>query len=198
MTSTNETGHDEARLGCGRPIDDLWARIEEPPDEHERSCPDCQAARASLGRLEEAARDLRTSDERDPGMQPSDRAKASIMELARAEVRRGQMLPLRQTTPPESPDLAISEQSVATLVRRTADGIPGVMARRCRVRTVEPAHHADGRSRVRVELSTALSARTRMASLAADLRQRVRTSVREQTGLDVVAVDITVEDVFDA
>ena len=50
-TPTPPSQTDPNRLGCGRSIDDVWARVDLPPDPHEQTCPDCQAARHDLGDL---------------------------------------------------------------------------------------------------------------------------------------------------
>ena len=124
---------DDARLSCGRSIDDVWSHLDGAPDEHERTCPWCTEARARLLRLSEATADLRTSEADDPALQPDPGFTSSVMGLVRAEVRRGQAIPL---DPDDEPGLTISEQAVVGLVWEAADTVPGVRARRCRVRLV--------------------------------------------------------------
>ena len=208
---------EQSLLGCGRPIDQVWEHVDEPPDEHEAHCPDCQRARRSLAKLDEATSALRSSDENDPDLAPPPIMKKSIMELARAEVRRGQRLPLlppaRADLPPE---LSISEQAVASVVRFAADGLAGLHARRCTVRLdrsspaepepsepelIEPEliEKASARPAVRVviDLGVALSSSSPLLEITQTLRSRIRDVVPHDTGMGVSKVNITVEDLFD-
>lgn len=198
---------EQSLLGCGRPIDQVWEHVDEPPDEHEAHCPDCQQARRSLARLDEATSALRSSDENDPDLAPPPIMKKSIMELARAEVRRGQRLPLlppaRADLPPE---LSISEQAVASVVRYAADGLAGLHARRCTVRLdqssladPQPIDEESTRPTVRVvvDLGVALSSSSPLLEITETLRSRIRDVVSHDTGMGVSKVNITVEDLFD-
>lgn len=193
---------DDTRLSCGRSIDDVWSHLDGAPDEHERSCPYCLEARARLLRLSEAAVDLRTSEAADPSLQPDVGFTASVMGLVRAEVRRGQAIPLDGD---EDPGLTISEQAVVGLVWAAADSVPGVRARRCRVRVAvddEPDLDGDagrvfeGGTLVDVDLSIALQPGTALVEATTLLRARVADGVGEESGLRVRRVDLAVEDVL--
>ena len=215
---------DDARLSCGRSIDDVWSHLDGPPDEHERSCPYCTEARARLLRLSDATTELRSAEVDDPALQPDPGFTASVMGLVRAEVRRGQAIPL---DPEDDPGLTISEQAVVSLVWEAADTVSGVRARRCRVRLVpeddpedtdglaaqsatggpvvhdqvvdgEPAggRPPRGGTLVDVDLALAVAAGTSITVATSTLRSRVTERVGSAAGLRVRRVDLKVEDVL--
>jgi len=183
---------DDARLSCGRSIDDVWSHIDGVPDEHERSCPYCLEARARLLRLSDATADLRRTEAEDPELQPDPGFTASVMSLVRAEVRRGQTLPLDVD---EDPGLTISEQAVVSLVWAAADTVPGVRARRCRVRLVDRDPDS-GPTDVDVDLALAVRPGTPLRATTDKLRARVTALVDAEAGLRVRRVDLSVEDVL--
>ena len=200
-----------SRLGCGRLVDDVWERLDRPPDAHERSCPFCTDARADLQRLALATRQLIETDAHDAGLQIGPQVKTAIMTIARSEVRRARRIPLEP--PPagevEAP-LSISEQAVVALVRAAADEIPGVRARRCNVEidkatlrmapSTLPPTAAGSRSPItlRVQLRVAVAAGTAIPSLVRQVRARVNRQVLRRVGISVSGVDVEVEDVYDA
>ncbi len=213
------------RLGCGRDIDEVWASIEEPPSPHERQCPYCQQARASLGRLAQAIDARRRADDADPDQQPGPQVLTRVMEIARAEIRRGRRLPLDEPVGEGAvSDLSVSEQTVAAVVRRAGDGVPGVEVRRCRVElghlgpTVPGPDDADPATeaalddavdapesyrtsrpaRLSVSVQISVSATVAIPVVGELIRQAVRRAVFEEVGMNVVIVDIDVRDVHDA
>ena len=148
---------DTGRLGCGRDVDDLWAHIDQEPDEHEAGCPDCQAARADLAGLASATTAMVDSDEADSRLVARPGALAAIVAIARTEVRRGRTLPLLTASADRSDrqgELTISEQAVASVVREASDGLGDVEGRGCRVRV---ADDEPGRAPTAVGSPTALA-----------------------------------------
>jgi uncharacterized alkaline shock family protein YloU len=186
---------DDTRLSCGRSIDDVWSHLDAEPDAHERGCPYCQEARERLARLSHAAADLRAAEAADPALQPGPDFSASVMSLVRAEVRRAQTIPLEAD---EVPGLSISEQAVVGLVWTAADGVPGVRARRCVVRRIEPApgDPVVGPTLVDVALTIVVLAGTSVPAATEQLRGRVVGLVDADAGLQVRRVDLTIEDVL--
>lgn len=184
---------DDTRLSCGRSIDDVWSHVDGVPDEHERSCPYCLEARARLLRLSDATADLRTAEAVDPALQPEPDFTASVMSLVRAEVRRGQTLPLDDD---EDPGLTISEQAVVSLVWAAADTVVGIRARRCRVRPVERDPESSGPTQVDIDLAIAVQPQTSLRAVTDQLRTRVAALVDAEAGLRVRRVDLVVEDVL--
>ena len=186
---------DDTRLSCGRSIDDVWSHIDAAPDAHERYCPYCLEARARLLRLSLATADLRAAEAVDPELQPSPGFVASVMGLVRAEVRRGQVIPLGVV---EAPGLSISEQAVVVLVWSAADAVPGMRARRCRVREVDrpDVEHPLGPTLVDVDLTVAMDPGTSIPVASDQLRRSVVGRVDTETGLQVRSVDLIIEDLL--
>lgn len=192
--------NEETELGCGRQIDDVWDRIEDPPDEHELTCPDCRAARASLDELSAATRELVAVDAADTTLRTSSAGLTNIMAVARAEVRRGRRLPLRQPLPDQVvEELTISEQAVAAVIRQTADRMPGIEAGRCRVEfdeSVIPAAQGEAAT-IKASLRVRVAADLAIPVVVQALRDEIIEVVLARIGIRVSAVDVVVEDVFD-
>jgi uncharacterized alkaline shock family protein YloU len=209
-TPTPPSPTDPNRLGCGRSIDDVWARVDLPPDPHEQTCPDCQAARHDLGDLAAATRGAVAADKADPALRLNSSAITGILEIARAEVRRGRRIPMEQPQPGAAGDeLTVSEQTLANLIRRTSDEIDGLEARRSAVAlskhdplnegvpgldTRQPetlAAHAE----ITVDLRISVAPTAAIPALTRLLRDRVRTAIDLEVGITATVINITVEDV---
>jgi uncharacterized alkaline shock family protein YloU len=198
------------RLGCGRSIDDVWARIDLRPDPHEQTCPDCQAARHDLGDLAVATHRLIAADQADPTLRLNPTALTGIIDIARAEVRRGRRIPLERARAGAAGDeLTVSEQALANLIRRTSDEIDGLEARRC---TVTPSEHdpltidppvAGARqlepppapAEITVDLRISVAPTVAIPALTRLLRDRVRRAVEREVGIAATMINITVEDI---
>lgn len=207
---------DDRRLGCGRDIDELWAAMPHPPDDHERSCAFCQEARASMTPLAEATAQMRTAEREDPAL-PDPGVLARVMEIARAEVRRARLLPLDEPEPDEgTPELTISEQTVAAVARRAADLVLGVQVRRSRVELVPAAELPSGTpepaavvevgqsslgtrrpASVRVALQISVASTASIPQATREVRTTVMEAIKEEVGVNPVVVDIAVQDVHD-
>lgn len=194
---------DTGRLGCGRDVDDVWAHIDDEPDEHEATCPDCRAARADLAGLASATTAMVEADRDDTRLVIRPGAVDAIVAIARTEVRRGRTLPLTYPTLGETGELTISEQAVASIVRETSDSLADVEARGCRVRVVdgEPRsapNEAGLMATFAVELSLTVGRAVRISPLAAQLRSAIATAIDHRIGVGVASVAIHVEDLHDA
>ncbi len=193
---------DTGRLGCGRDVDDVWANINHEPDEHEATCPDCQAARADLAGLAAATTAMVETDRDDTRLVARPGALAAIVAIARTEVRRGRTLPLL-TASPDAPDqVTISEQAVASIVREQCDSLDDIEGRRCRVRVVDdqPGHAPTGvgtATSLAVELSLTVGRSVRIPPLLTDLRHRISVAIHRQIGVPVTSIAIHVEDLHD-
>ncbi|SDT07578.1 hypothetical protein [Microlunatus soli] len=200
---------DLPQLDCGRTIEEVWAGLGRPPDQHERSCEHCRQARTDLQRLQDAVNsEHRLSDDTD---EPSGRVKTAIMDIARQEIRQGRRIPLEQQVQPEQqiqpedPELAITERAVTEVVLAAADDVDAVRARRVRVTPITqngPATLDTGSSEppaARIALSVTVSVRADSAILDVIeiLRDRIAGRVTGRTGLELDRVDISVEDVHD-
>lgn len=192
MALMNVTDVDEDyRLPCGRGMDEVWRRLDAVlqgnPDAHEARCGDCRAARESLLALRAATDELIA----EPDPPPPDLF-GRIMSAVRAEVRRGQTL----TLPTEyAGTVEVSEQAVATVLRYAADTVPGVRARRCRIRSVGTG--PDGQNIVRVSMAIAVRMRGgSLEGLVPAVRQRVAAALSNRAGLLLGQLDVTVVDVY--
>lgn len=212
--TANSAQTDTDRLSCGRHIDDIWDHINTPADAHEQNCPYCRDARASLTTLATATRELSAADRADPSLHASPQVLTNILTVARAEVRRGRRIPLEQSPSTDSEltarELTVSEQTLADAIRRIADSVDGVNARRSTVKlaTTSPGDgttagsaplESPDKSSVEITVDLQISAATGLAipDLSRGLRSRIRTAVEQQVGIVVTAVNISVEDVHD-
>lgn len=198
---------DDPRLGCGRSIDQLWATVDQPPDAHEQQCEQCQTVRARLRRLSEATHSLRESDLSDPALRPRAGITESIMDVARAEARRGRMIPLHRT---EDGTAEISEQALSSLVRSAAAATPGLHPRRCRIE-IRPgaagqtgeddpaaeAAAADAGPHLIINLRVAAASGIDIPLTAEALRHEISNAIPARVGIGAGTINITVEDLYD-
>jgi uncharacterized alkaline shock family protein YloU len=208
-TPTPPSQTDPNRLGCGRSIDDVWARVDLPPDPHEQTCPDCQAARHDLSDLATATRGIVAADKADPALRLDSGAITGILEIARAEVRRGRRIPMEQPRAGAAGDeLTVSEQTLANLIRRTSDEIAGLEARRSAValskhdplnegapepETRQPELAAP--TEITVDLRISVAPNAAIPALTRLLRDRLRTAIELKVGITATVINITVEDI---
>jgi uncharacterized alkaline shock family protein YloU len=184
-------------LGCGRGIDEVWATIDQHPTAHESGCVQCRTARASLAKLAQATGTFRDNDAEDTSLQPHHAVKDAIMNLARAEVRRGSRLPVYRA---DQGGITISEQAITSVICFGADALPGVRARRCRVRPAPDTPDGPrpaGTSDISVSLRIAVASGTDIPGTAELLRERTISMIAAHVGLKAGAINITVEDFYD-
>lgn len=207
-----------SRLACGRDMDAVWDRIGSAPDEHERGCPHCEQARRDLAELASLTALEREAERTAPGLEPDPAVLGRIMDVARAEVRRGRRFPLDEPEVSEpAPELTVSEQAVSASARRAGDAVPGVEVERCVVSLVvdgrgprqaspdgaralrpEPDSYSSTRpSRVEATLQITVPVSASIPAVAAEVRSGVRRRVSSEVGVDVVRVDIEVRDTRD-
>lgn len=191
---------DVPRLGCGRSIDEVWAGTDQPPTGHEEHCQQCQTARSRLQRLQEATLALRESDLHDPELKPRPGLTNAIMDVARAEVRRGNRLLVRTT---EHGSIEISEQALGSLIRLAATTVPGIHSRRCRI-NISSLPNSPPQTTPTIDVHLVINLRVAAAAginiprTAAALRDQIRTAIPAGLGIDAGTINITVEDLYDA
>jgi hypothetical protein len=202
------------RLGCGRDVDDVWEHMDRPPDGHEEACPYCTAARADLAELSAATRRLAAADREDSTLRVPDGMLSDVLSIVRTQVRRGRTIPLLRPVPAghdgagdEAPDLTVSEQLVATLVREVCDLDPDVEVRRVGIdatATPVPATVTAGGAPGGIEpadLSIDLQVTVRhdvaIPDLLDGLRRTIRSQVLTRVGTTVSRIDVAVVDLFD-
>ncbi|MCU1640773.1 MAG: Asp23/Gls24 family envelope stress response protein [Nocardia sp.] len=178
-------------LPCGRGLERVWERLGTVQngggDAHEASCVHCRTARDSLLGLRTATQEL--IDEPDPP--PSDLVER-IMSAVRAELRRGQALGLPT---PHAGTVAVSEQAAAVVLRFAADSVPGVRARRCRIRNVGIG--PEGETVVHISMTIAVHVNgDGVQGLVPKVRERVTAAASARTGLLVGRLDIAIVDVY--
>ncbi|MGV9251539.1 hypothetical protein [Streptomyces sp. NPDC003697] len=169
-------------LPCGRLLSRVWeqARDAAPAaDPHTGSCPHCRAAAGGLAAVDAATGALRA--ETPPGL---DALADRVMDVVRAEVRRGLLLPLAD---PER-DLRIAEGAAAAVLRQAADTVPGARAATCRI----VPEGAD----VRVTMTLAAALDRPLPDRVRQVRRSVLHSAGQDLGVAVTAVDITVVEVL--
>ncbi|WP_256668054.1 Asp23/Gls24 family envelope stress response protein [Nocardia cyriacigeorgica] len=189
--AVNETTEQDYVLPCGRELEQVWDRLDAVEaghaDEHELSCPHCAAARDSLLALRAATRQMIEEPVPPPDLV------GRIMSAVRAEVRRGRTL---DVPTPEPGAVEVSEQAVSTVLRYAADSVPGVRARRCRVRPAGVG--ADGEHVVDVDLSIAVRfGPTAVAELMSIVRERVTAALPARIGLILHRLDLTIVDIYE-
>ena len=199
---------DTPLLGCGRSIDSIWATIDRPPTAHEEECEQCQTARTQLKRLSEATRSLRESDLSNPALKPRPGITNAIMDVARAEVRRGSRILLRSA---DNGTTEISEQALSSLIRFASAAIPGLHSRRCRIEMRSAASlagedHPAGTTgtaanagpRLIVNLRVVAAPGIAIPLTAEALRDEISHAIPAGVGIGAGTVNITVEDLYDA
>ncbi|MEO8829118.1 hypothetical protein [Lapillicoccus sp.] len=201
------------RLGCGRDVDDVWVRIDQPPNEHEQSCPFCTQARADLVELSTATQEMTAADRQDPALRVPAQRLSDILTIVRTEVRRGRTIPLQRRADVEKgwvADLAVSEQVVATVVRETCDRNPDVEVRRVSIDAAAPVPHDPDHphtgsgstalepAEVVMDLQVTVSNTSQIPDLLDTLRADLTAAVAAQIGVSVSRINVHVQDLHDA
>ncbi|MEV6053508.1 hypothetical protein [Streptomyces sp. NPDC052107] len=172
-------------LPCGRLLSRVWEQARDAvpaADPHTLSCPHCREAVEGLAAVNAATRALRAEDT--PGLHAlADR----VMDIVRAEVRLGRLLPLAD---PDR-ELRIAESAAAKVLRQAADTVPGARAATCRLVPV-----GEGTD-VRVTMTLAAALDRPLPDRVHQVRRSVLHSAGQDLGLAVTAVDITVVDVLE-
>lgn len=171
-------------LPCGRPVEELFADVDAGRvDDHTLACAHCSTARRGAANLAAATRALAE----DP-TEPPPGLVERIMQVARLEFRRGEILPL----PSEHGPADISEYAVAAVLRNAADSVTGVRARSCRI-----SAYSDRPGQVQVQMSLLLRYRTGPAEQTlADVRRRVAAALTAHVGLVADSIDLAVVDLW--
>ncbi|MYW05990.1 Asp23/Gls24 family envelope stress response protein [Streptomyces sp. SID3343] len=177
---------DEDLLPCGREPETVLEHAGAGTlDEHERSCPECQAVIRDHSVLDQVTREWAEL----PVPMPDDLG-TRVMRLVRAELHTGRLLPLGE--PDE--ELTLTETAAARALRAAVDAEPGVQARSCRIRPHENRAGAAVPGPVVVRLSVGVPYGEPIHPLTDRLRARVRRAAAERLGLEVAKVDVDVVD----
>ncbi|MFJ7151038.1 hypothetical protein ACIQVT_23000 [Streptomyces sp. NPDC100445] len=172
-------------LPCGRLLSRVWEQARDAPpaaDPHTVSCPHCHEAVEGLAPVNAATRGLRAE-----GTRGLHALVGHVMDIVRAEVRLGRLLPLAD---PDR-DLRIAESAAARVLRQAADTVPGARSATCRL---VPEGEGTG---VRVTMTLAAALDRPLPCRVHQVRRSVLDSAGQDLGLAVTAVDITVFDVLE-
>jgi len=182
--------HDDA-LDCGTTIDqlsDYLDRDRTPRDPHIESCPDCLNALEALERVGRLSRDLIDADAAELPAPPEswfERIFTSIQE----ELRAGRSLPLSHPDP--RVQITVTEGAVRALLRDSGDAIDGVFISRTEI--VGDAETLG--APVEINLTASVRFGTSIQHLTDELREVAYAALAKHTDLNVVAVNISVEDI---
>lgn len=182
--------HDDA-LDCGMTIDqlsDYLDRDRTPRDPHIESCPDCLNALEALDRVGRLSRDLIDADAAELPAPPEswfERIFTSIQE----ELRAGRSLPISHPDP--RVQITVTEGAVRALLRDSGDAIDGVFISRTEI--VGDAETLG--APVEINLTASVRFGTSIQHLTDELREVAYAALAKHTDLNVVAVNISVEDI---
>lgn len=197
---------DAGTLPCGADVDPLLEQVADghasDRDAHQRDCVHCQAAIAEFAALWAPVTEAAASPvPAPPGLT------AAVMSQIRVLVRDVWYTP--QTT--DLGFIRIAARIVAALARDSARMVPGVgvafgRSTHGKIAAITEqatfAHHHPhaavgvlGRTAV-VDLAVAVTYGNPVHEVARDIQQRVIATLRDQIGLQTVAVNVTVDDIF--
>lgn len=180
------------------PLEDLsnWLEDEHSSDtsakhlnagQHIEHCPTCTQRLEALQRLENATQDLIEADQKNQSADAGwlDNLLANLF----LETRAGRALPVSSNHPLDT--LMLSEGAVLAAVRRAGESVDGVLVGKVRLTgDVEVAG-----APVTLTLNVSIRHHSVIPELAEQLRERVLAELARLSELNVVAVDISVEDI---
>jgi hypothetical protein len=174
----------DERLPCGRLISHAWEQARTTPpglDPHTAGCPYCRQAAEGLAALDRSTRILRAH-------RPNARTVAErVIRAVRAERRLGRMLPLDDP----ARGMRIAEIPTAKLLRQAADRVRGIRAASCRLTP-------DGTgTTVAITMTLAATLDQPLPGRAAQVRRAVLHTARQQLGLAVSSIDLTIVSVLE-
>jgi hypothetical protein len=144
-------------------------------------CPYCRQAAEGLTALDRITRTLRA--ERPNAHAVADR----VIHAVRAETRLGRMLPLDDPTR----KLRIAETPAAKVLRRAADGVPGVRAASCRLTP------DDGSTTVAIAMTLATTLAQPLPIRAIEVRRAVAHAAQQHLGLAVSSIDLKIVSILE-
>ena len=168
------------RLPCGRDLGTLYEHLTAgAPDAHEQACPDCRRAAEAFAPALRAIASLAAQRPEPPAGFVE-----SVMARIRADIRHTRYLALLAPSPS---NLTVAEHAASAIMSGAVDTIPGVISRGCRFPTPGDATHA--------AISISLRYGLRAAAAAHHVRATLRKAARDQLGISLRQIDISVDDV---
>lgn len=172
------------RLACGRDPDDVWEGLDRGPDEHERECPTCRAARGSMLKVRDATSDMRERNDA-PELAPPAHLASSIKNLARVQVRRDRTFSVIRD---DAGELTTSEWAVVQTVRRALEPIQEIRVQRVRISQTPSGGLA-------LTILIVLAFGQRAPKVADEVRAVAEHELRRQLRQAVERVDVRVGDI---
>lgn len=178
-------------LDCGKTIEQLAEYLESgrtPADPHIETCPECLTALDALQRVGRLSRDLIDEDAAHLPPPPEswfERILTSIHD----ELRAGRSLPISHPDP--RVHITVTEGAVRALLRNTGDTIDGVFISHTEI--VGDAETPG--AAVEIDLTASVRFGIPIHDLTETVRAAAYDALAAHTELNVVAVNITVEDI---
>ncbi|WP_256728897.1 Asp23/Gls24 family envelope stress response protein [Microbacterium oleivorans] len=181
---------DHVTLDCGKTIEEVSEYLESgrsPYDPEIETCPECLNALDALTRAGRLSRELIAADAADLP-EPSESWFHGVMTAVRAELRAGRSIPLSHPDPAVS--ITVTEGAVQALIRASGDAVDGVFIGHSKiVGDVEvPA------APISIDVTASVAWGEPLPSAAGAVRRAVTDALAQHTELNIVAVDVTVED----
>lgn len=169
----------DGKLPCGRAVEEIWNRLDQPPDAHEAECSYCRDALEGLSEVAEATQDWAAQEEE---ISPPEQVKETIMAVVNAELRQGRRVMVERN---EIGEISIREAALSAIVRDAAALVPGVHPRRTIVRAEEPLVLDVSVSVAAAVLTPAVAGAIRAAVLAA-----VTAELQQQPTVNLIVEDV--------
>ena len=181
MAIDHPDGHRSGdRLPCGHRLGTLYEHLTAGAlDGHEQACPDCRRAAEAFAPVLRAVASLAAQRPEPPAGFVE-----SVMARIRADIRHARYLALLAPSPST---LTITEHAASAIMSAVVDTIPGVISRGCRFPTPGDATYAT--------ISISLRYGLRAATAAHHVRATLRKAARDQLGISLRQIDISVDDV---
>ncbi len=181
---------DGTALDCGKTIDEISDYLESgrsPYDPEIETCPDCLNALEALSRAGRLSRELIAADAASMP-HPSDNWFRGVMDAVRAELRAGRSIPLSHPDPRVS--ISVTEGAVQSLIRASGDAVDGVyIGHSSIVGDVEQPG-----APISIDVTASVAWGEPLPSAATTVRRAVADALARHTELNVIAIDVTVED----
>ncbi|WEK62286.1 MAG: hypothetical protein P0Y60_05900 [Candidatus Microbacterium colombiense] len=171
-------------------LSDYLDAARQPADPSIDESPGCQLALDALERLQGLGGQLIDADAAEsPDVDASwvDRILSGIALDARA----GRRIPF--DVPDPSVDLGITEGAVRGLIRSAENAVPGVLVGRCRLEgdVTQPG------APIRIDIEASARFGESIPRMVDRLRSETEQRLRTHTELNIVAIDVTIRDVYD-
>ena len=186
----------DGRLACGADTDELLAQVADGEAEHhsahQQDCLHCRASLAEYARLWSPVRELAAEQVRAP---------ESLLTEVLRRIRDVAGDPTSGVLAGDRGTTRIAARVVIVTARETAERVPGVRAALSRVPLTgsrQPVAAGVAGASAAIELTVAVQQGYELPVLGERIREAVAGEVRRLTGLEPVAINVIIDDVFAA